>query len=92
MEDLNVTVARVERISPIEGGEDIRLIFQIEYHQTSFNLPIFMNSSEFDDTEIVKVARSKLHALFSQLLSQCDHWGLTDAECQELAKINRRDP
>jgi hypothetical protein len=90
MDKFNIKVARIEMISPNEKGEDIRLTFQFEGHQTIFTLPIFLNSYEFDDTEIVKVARSKLHDVFWQLCSQCEDWQLTDDERRELAGINVR--
>jgi hypothetical protein len=53
-------------------------------------LPIFLNSCEFDDTEIVKVARSKLYDVFWQLCSQCEDWRLSDEDLRQLAKINVR--
>jgi hypothetical protein len=85
-----IKVARIEMISPNERGEDVRLTFQFEGGRTTFNLAIFLNSREFDDTEIVKVARSKLHDVFSQLSCQCENWQLTDEERRELARINLR--
>src|SRR4051794_17211200 len=69
-----IRVARMEMVSPNERGEDIRLTFQFESHKTSFALPIFLNSCEFEDTEIVKIARSKLHDVFRHLGSQCEDW------------------
>jgi hypothetical protein len=90
MGKFTIMVGRIEMISPNERGEDIRLTFQFESHQTSFTLPIFLNSHEFDDTEIVKVARSKLFDVFWQLCSQCEDWQLSDAERRALAKINVR--
>ena len=90
MGNFKIGVARIEMISPNERGMDIRLTFQFEGDQTSFALPIFLNSCEFDDTEIVKVARGKLHHVFWQLCSQCENWRLTEEECRELARINVR--
>ena len=90
MGNFKVNVARIEMIKPNERGEDIRLTFHFEGDETSFTLPIFLNSREFDDTEIVKVARSKLHDLFRHLSSQCEDWQLSDNERRELAKINVR--
>ncbi|UVO33433.1 hypothetical protein KUF59_31110 [Bradyrhizobium arachidis] len=90
MGKFKIRVARIEMISSNERGEDIRLTFHFEGHQTSFALPIFLNSREFDDTEIVKVARSKLHEVFQQLCSQCENWQLSDGERRELARINVR--
>jgi len=46
--------------------------------------------AKLDDTEIVKVARGKLHHVFWQLCSQCENWRLTEEECRELARINVR--
>jgi hypothetical protein len=90
MDMFKIKVARIEMISPNEREEDVRLTFQFEGRQTMFTLPIFLNSREFDDTEIVKVARSKLHDVFLQLSCQCENWQLTDEERRELARINLR--
>jgi hypothetical protein len=90
MGNFTVRVARIEMIESNERGEDIRLTFHIEGHQTSFNLPIFLNSREFDDTEVVKIARSKLHDVFDQLCSQCQDWQLSEDERSQLAGINVR--
>ena len=90
MDGFKIKVARIEMISPNERGEDVSLTFQFEGRESMFTLPIFLNSCEFDDTEIVKVARSKLHDVFWQLCSQCENWQLTDEECRELARINVR--
>lgn len=90
MNVFKIKIARIEMISPNERGEDIRLTFRFESGQTSFDLPIFLKSCEFDDTEIVKVARSRLHDVFWQLYSQCEDWQLTDDERRELAKISVR--
>jgi hypothetical protein len=90
MNRFEIKVSRIETISPNERGEDVRLTFQFESHQTSFILPIFLNSSEFDDTEMVKVARSRLYGVFQQLRSQCQDWRLSDDERRELASTNVR--
>jgi hypothetical protein len=90
MNVFKIKIARIEMISPNERGADIRLTFQFESSQTSFALPIFLKSCEFDDTEIVRVARSKLHDVFWQLCSQCEDWQLTDDERRELARISVR--
>jgi hypothetical protein len=90
MNIFKIKIARIEMISPNERGEDIRLTFQFESSQTSFALPIFLKSCEFDDTEIVRVARSKLHDVFSQLCGQCEDWQLTDDQRRELARISVR--
>lgn len=90
MNAFKIKIVRIEMISPNERGEDIRLTFQFESRQTSFALPIFLKSCEFDDTEVVRIARSKLHGVFWQLCSQCEDWQLTDDERRELARISVR--
>ena len=59
MGNFKITLARIEMISPNERGEDMGLTFRFERDQTIFTLPILLDSREFDDTEMVKVARSK---------------------------------
>jgi hypothetical protein len=90
MDEFKIKVARIEMISLSERGEDVRLAFQFESGQISFSLPIFLNSREFDDTEVVEVARSKLYDVFKQLCSQCEGWQLSDDERRELARISAR--
>lgn len=90
MGNFKIRLLRIERIIPNERGEDISLTFQFEGHQTTFILPIILDSREFDDTEIVKVARSKLHGVFLELCRQCEDWQLSDGERHELAGINVR--
>ena len=90
MDMFKIKITRIEMISPNERGEDVSLKFQFEGRQTTFTLPIFLNSREFDDTEVVKIARSKLYDVFWQLCSQCKNWQLTDEERRELASINER--
>ncbi|WP_440640735.1 hypothetical protein ACSHT2_05700 [Bradyrhizobium sp. PUT101] len=90
MGNFKITLARIEMISPNERGEDMGLTFRFERDQTIFTLPILLDSREFDDTEMVKVARSKLHDAFQQLFSQCEDWQLSDDERRELARLNVR--
>lgn len=90
MDEFKIKIARIEKISPNERGEDVRLAFQFEGGQISFSLPVFLNSREFDDTEIVEVARSKLYDVFKQLYDQCRGWQLSDDERRKLASINAR--
>jgi hypothetical protein len=90
MDEFKIKIARIEMVSPNERGQDVRLAFQFESGQISFSLPVFVNSREFDDTEVVEVARSKLYDIFRQLCSQCKGWRLSDDEHRELARISAR--
>jgi hypothetical protein len=90
MDEFTIKIGRIEMIPPNERGEDVRLAFQFESGQISFSLPVFLNSREFDDTEVVKVARSKLYDVLRLLCSQCESWQLSDDERRQLARINAR--
>ncbi|RZN31237.1 hypothetical protein [Bradyrhizobium sp. Leo121] len=90
MDKFKIKIARIEMVSPTERGEDVRLAFQFESGQIRFSLPVFVNSREFDDTEVVEVARSKLYDIFRQLCGQCKGWRLSDDERRKLARINTR--
>ncbi|WP_316195495.1 MULTISPECIES: hypothetical protein [unclassified Bradyrhizobium] len=90
MDMFKIRIARIEMISPNERGEDVSLTFQFDGRQTTFTSPIFLSSREFDDTEIVEVARSKLYDVLWQLCSQCKNWRLTDEERRALARISQR--
>jgi hypothetical protein len=90
MDEFKIKIARIETISPNERGDDVRLAFQFESGQISFSLPVFVSSREFDDTEVIQVARSNLYDVFSQLCGQCKDWQLSDDERRELATINAR--
>lgn len=88
--EFKIRVGRLEMISPNREGEDICLTFHFDDGQTEFAIPIFLRSHEFDDTEIVKVARSRLHDVFGQLCRQCADWQLTTEQRDDLVSINVR--
>jgi hypothetical protein len=90
IDEFKIKIVRIEMISPNERGEDVRLEFQFESDQINFSLPVFVNSREFDDTEVVEVARSRLYEVFKQLLSQCEGWQLSSDERRQLARISAR--
>jgi hypothetical protein len=93
-----IKLARIELVKPaeagengeIEAGEDVCLTFEFERAPNSFQVPICLPRRDFDDTEVVKVARNALHVIFAQLADQCEDWHLTDAELQELSNMNLR--
>ena len=72
------------------ASADICLTFRFERGATGFDVPIILKSSEFDDTEIIQVARSRLSEIFLQLAAQSETWKLSDEALSALAKLNRR--
>jgi hypothetical protein len=95
VDPFKIKLARIELVKPaeageIEAGEGVCLTFEFERAPNSFQVPICLPRRDFDDTEVVKVARNALHVIFAQLAEQCEDWHLTDAELQELSNMNLR--
>ena len=49
-----------------------------------------LKSGEFDDTEIVQVARSRLSEIFRELAHQSEVWKLSNDDLGALANLNLR--
>ena len=95
MDPFRIKLARIELVKPakageVEPGEDVCLTFEFARAPISFQVPIWLPRREFDDTEVVKVARNALHAIFAGLADQSENWRLTDAELVELSSMNLR--
>jgi hypothetical protein len=52
--------------------------------------PDISKHHDFDDTEMIQVARNILHRIFMQLVAESRDWKLTTAEMQRLSKLNVR--
>jgi hypothetical protein len=90
LQKFKIKVARIEKTARSVAGDDICLTFRFERGSIGFDLPVVLKSSEFDDTEIVQVARSRLSEIFLQLAEQSETWKLSDEALSALAKLNRR--
>jgi hypothetical protein len=90
LDQFKIRLARIERLGSDQQAENVRVTFEVERATISFQVPIVLACREFDDTEVVKVARSHLHATFKQLADQCNDWRLTGEELQKLADMNVR--
>jgi hypothetical protein len=53
-------------------------------------VPIRLNVSDYDDTEMVEVARSTLHRTFVELAAQTRHWKLSAKDLRLLARMSFR--
>jgi hypothetical protein len=85
-----IKVARVEVVEP--GSDQVRVMFLIESGQTRFTVPIILSMKEFDDTEIIQIARNELHGVFSALSAQTQEWTMTEDDIKQLSSINLRPP
>ena len=88
--EYKITVARIETDARDAQDKEICVTFQIERAPISFQIPIFLKANDFDDTEMIQVARNILHRIFMQLAAESRDWKLTAAEMQRLSKINLR--
>jgi len=85
-----IKVTRVEIIEP--GSERVRVTFLIDRGHIRFTVPVILSMKEFDDTEIIQIARNELHSIFSELSAQTEQWTLTDDDIRQLSSINLRPP
>jgi hypothetical protein len=90
LESFSIKVARIEKTAASAGGEEIRLTFRFERGPIGFDVPVLLKSRDFDDTEIVQVARSRLSEIFLQLAAQSETWKLSEEALSSLAQLNRR--
>src|SRR6202023_2463867 len=91
--EYKITVARIEtdaRDARDAQDKEICVTFQVERAPISFQIPIFLNTHDVDDTEMIQVARNILHRIFMQLVAESRDWKLTTAEMQRLSKLNVR--
>jgi hypothetical protein len=88
--EYKITVARIETDARDAQDKEICVTFQIERAPISFQIPIFLKTHDFDDTEMIQVARNILHRIFTQLAAESRDWKLTTAEMQRLSKLNLR--
>jgi hypothetical protein len=90
MDDFNISVSRIETAGRVGKNTEVCVTFTFERGPIVFQMPIFLQHADFDDTEMIKVARSILHNIFAQLAVQCETWKLTSAELEELKNLNLR--
>jgi hypothetical protein len=88
--EYKITVARIEMAARGPQDKEICVTFQVERAPISFQIPIFLNTHDFDDTEMIQVARNILHRTFMQLAGESRDWKLTTVELQRLSKLNLR--
>jgi hypothetical protein len=88
--EYRITVARIETAARSEPREHVCVTFQIERGPISFQVPVLLSAHEFDDTEMILVARNALHRTFMELAAMSVDWELTPAELQRLSNLNVR--
>jgi hypothetical protein len=90
MDDFNISVSRIEMVGRAGKNAEVCVIFKFERGPIVFKIQLFLEHADFDDTEMIKAARSILQYIFAQLAVQCETWRLTNAELEELKNLNLR--
>ena len=62
-----------------------RVTFRIDGDAGSFHLPVLVNTDEFEEADLTKVARSLLHHTLAELSEQTERWKLSEEELQRLS-------
>jgi hypothetical protein len=90
MDKFDIKVARIEKTAGSRDVPQVCITFQIERGEISFQVHIRVDVSDYDDTEMVQVARSLLSQLFSELAAQSLNWKLSVAELGTLSSMSLR--
>ncbi|MBG0811881.1 hypothetical protein IY145_21265 [Methylosinus sp. H3A] len=90
MSEFTIKVARIETATPNTKGDHVLVTFQIERGPLVFHVPILLKMRDFDDTEMVQVARNELHRTFDELTAQTEKWTLTSEDIRMLSSISSR--
>src|SRR5438552_14650739 len=70
MSKFKIKVARIETGIGSRADPHVCVTFQIKRAEVSFQVPIRLSVSDYDDTEMVQAARSALHRTFAELAAQ----------------------
>jgi hypothetical protein len=89
MSKFKIKMARIEATS---GRADTQVCVTFQIHRGTINFPvsIHLNGSDYDDTEMIKTARSILHRTFVELAGQTRPWSLSAKKLRLLSGMNLR--
>jgi hypothetical protein len=85
-----IKVARIEVIGQHAQERHVCVTFQIDRRSISFQVPLRLRLNDFDDTEMVQVARNALYRLFAELSSQSQKWKLSANDVKRLSGLSMR--
>ena len=90
MHEFKIKVGRIEAVTANTTGDQVRVTFEIERGPLMLKIPIMLNLKEFDDTEMIQVARNELHRMFVELAEQTVQWTLTAEDIRKLSSMSSR--
>ncbi|HEY1540788.1 MAG TPA: hypothetical protein VGG01_00125 [Xanthobacteraceae bacterium] len=90
MSKFKIKMARIEAATGGRVNSQVSITFQISRETVSFEVPVRLSVEDYDDTEMVEVARNILHRTFIELATQSRHWKLSAKELRLLSGLNTR--
>jgi hypothetical protein len=90
MSKFKIKMARIELASGRQGESQVCVTFQIDRGTTNFHVSVLLNVGDYDDTEMVQVARNTLHRIFVELAAQTRNWNLSAKALRRLSGMNIR--
>jgi hypothetical protein len=90
MNKFKIKLARIEAQTGSRAAAQVCMTFQIERGDINFQMPIRLNVSDYDDTEMVRVARNIVTRTFIDLARQTRAWRLSAKELRQLSSMNLR--
>ena len=90
MSKVKIKVARIEEVGDSRAGPQVCITFAIDCGTVHFRVPVRVDVSDFDNTEVVQAARSSLHRTFVELAAQTQRWELSVNELRLLSDMSLR--
>jgi glutathionylspermidine synthase len=90
MHEFKIKVARIEAVTANTTGDQVCVTFEVERGSLRLKIPIMLHLKEFDDTEMIQVARNELHQMFLELAEQTIQWTLTAEDIEKLSSMSSR--
>lgn len=90
MRKTKIKVARIEAATDNRPDAQVCVTFQVDCGGVTFQVPVRLSGSDYDDTEMVRVARNTLHRTFVELASRTEDWNLSAKDLQQLSGMNLR--
>lgn len=90
MSKFKIKMARIELTSGRQANPQVCVTFQVDRGTTNFHVPILLDVGDYDDTEMVQVARNALHRTFVELAAQTRDWNVSTEELRRLSGMNIR--
>lgn len=90
MHEFQIKVERIEAVTSDTAKDLVCVTFEVERSPIIFQIPILLKMKEFDDTEMIQVARHELHRIFVELSAQTVKWTLTEEDLRSLSNLSSR--